>query len=273
MTEIVAQTNSRTGSVHEATAEIRYTKSIDETGWLMIRIDGAGNVSVPEYMKVVLTVKRDRNGKPTNENNERQFFVVMEGAYKGKMGSLSKGNAAKCLVRATRGNGARLVVKIIGRKRERSAPRGGEELNQLWAELSFDGQKARITLDSLDSENPPYRTYRETNSTSPYYGQDRKAVPLQKGTYKILTPEVAHPKEYTSFYRTEPGGFPGLRYDTVWFQLENPATQNSNFVHVGNLSEGCVTVYQLEEWNPLYKYLISNRIDKDAKYVGTITIE
>ncbi|MEJ7804691.1 MAG: hypothetical protein WKG03_02055 [Telluria sp.] len=63
------------------------------------------------------------------------------------------------------------------------------------------------------------------------------------------------------------------KYDTVWFAIEYAKTFNSNFVHVGNLSEGCVTMYELEKWNALYAYLISNRLDTEGKYVGSITIE
>lgn len=273
MTAITARTNPRPGSVHNGQVEIRYTQSIDETGWLLIRVDGIGNVVVPEFVKVVLTDKRDSAGNRTADNDKYQFFLITEGAYKDKLGSLKTVNAGKCLIKTTRGTGAKLVAKMTGRKWERSAPRRGEELNQLWADMSFDGKKTRVTLDSLDSENPPYKTYLEENRASRYYGQLRKAVPLPKGTYKILTPEIAHRRASTEFYRTEPGGYPGLRYDTVWFQIENAATENSNFVHVGNLSEGCVTVYQLEMWSAVYKYLISNRMDKDAKYVGTVTIE
>lgn len=32
-------------------------------------------------------------------------------------------------------------------------------------------------------------------------------------------------------------------------------------------------MYELEKWNALYAYLISNRLDAEGKYVGTVTIE
>lgn len=72
---------------------------------------------------------------------------------------------------------------------------------------------------------------------------------------------------------SRPGGYPGLKYHTVWFPVDYAGNYNSSFVHVGNISEGCVTTYQLEMWNPLYRYLISNRSDPEGMYVGTITIE
>ena len=74
-------------------------------------------------------------------------------------------------------------------------------------------------------------------------------------------------------YVVNPGGYPDLKHHTVWFPIEYDGNENSSFVHVGNVSEGCVTMYELKMWNPLYEYLISNRLDKDGKYVGTITIE
>jgi hypothetical protein len=83
----------------------------------------------------------------------------------------------------------------------------------------------------------------------------------------------AHNPDSTEFYVTYPGGNPDLKYHTVWFPIEYAATANSNFVHVGNISEGCVTIYDLTKWNDVYRYLISNRSDKEGKYVGIVTIE
>ena len=77
----------------------------------------------------------------------------------------------------------------------------------------------------------------------------------------------------TNFYVTNPGGYPDLKYHTVWLLIEYAPTQNSNFVHPGHLSEGYVTIHELRMGNPLYQYLISNRMDKEGKYVGTVTIE
>lgn len=97
--------------------------------------------------------------------------------------------------------------------------------------------------------------------------------PLPKGVYKILAPQNPKNPGYTLGYVNNPGGNPDLKYHTVWFPIEYAATHNSNFVHVGNLSEGCVTMYDLTMWNDLYIYLISNRLDKDGLYVGTVSIQ
>ena len=64
-----------------------------------------------------------------------------------------------------------------------------------------------------------------------------------------------------------------MKYHTVWFPIEYAPNHNSNFVHVGNVSEGCVTMYDLTQWNALYHYLISNRSDSEGIYVGTVNIK
>jgi hypothetical protein len=144
--------------------------------------------------------------------------------------------------------------------------RSSDGIEVHFATLMFQGHSATITLDS-DVD------YEESNANSPYVGQIRHSKPLPKGTYKIMTPQFPKEAKYTSFYVTRPGGYPDLKNHTVWFPIEYAPTNNSNFVHVGNLSEGCVTMYELKMWNPLYLYLIKNRLDKEGKYVGTVTID
>jgi hypothetical protein len=250
------RTNPTPNSTVTVTVKTRYTKGIDTTGWLHVKLEPSGVAAyVPEFVRVEIAKEADRT-----------FFLIREGRYKGKLASLSKANAEKCLVDVKRGPGAKLVVKMgSGYQSVYSKPRRGSN-NQLISTLTFAGKSATVTLDS-DVD------FTETNRASPLFGQVLHSKPLPKGTYKIMLPESAKGPEFTSFYRTSAGGFPGLKYDTVWFAIEYPKTYNSNFVHVGNLSEGCMTMYELEKWNPLYEYLISNRLDSEGKYVGTLTIE
>jgi hypothetical protein len=251
-----ATTNRRVGSQHLVTVDVKtlYTKSIDESGWLLVKLASGEKVGIPEFVKVGV-IKTD----------DRTHFVIFEGLYKGKKASLSVENAKKCLINTKRGNGAKLVAKIIGRKVTVSVIRNNEKRNQLWATLEFDGKKASVTLDS-DVD------YWEKNPELVKKPEIRHSKPLPEGTYKILAPSLQMNSANTGFYATHAAGFPGLKYHTAWFPIEYAPTKNSNFVHVGNLSEGCVTIYELFMWNPLYKYLISNRSDKEGKYVGTITI-
>ena len=223
---------------------------------LTVKIEPSGTAAyLPEFVKVVISKETDRT-----------FFLIREGRYKGQTASLSKENAPKCLVDVKRGAGAKLIAKMgAGYQVLYSKPKG-ETNKQLISTLTFNGMSATITLDS-DVD------YREDNVASPFFGQMRHSKPLPKGQYRIMAPESAKAKKFTFFYRDHPGGNPDLKYDTVWFPIEYAATSNSNFVHVGNLSEGCVTMYELGKWNALYLYLISNRLDAEGKYVGTISIE
>ncbi|MBF7690859.1 hypothetical protein [Acinetobacter pollinis] len=254
MTTNVGITNRRENSAQQASFSVRYTRSIDTNGWLKVRLEPNGEfIYLCEYTKVL--IQRSYEG--------RTFFLINEGIYANKTASLSNSNSSKCLISYKRGIGATLNVKVVGRKNERSLIRN-ENLDQLFAELSFNGVKARITLDSGVH-------YRETNRNSPSFGQVKQSQPLPKGIYNIMAPDYAKDAAMTAFYRTSPNGFSGLQYDTAWFPIEYAPTHNSNFVHVGHLSEGCITCYEVQKWNDLYQYLITNRTP-DGKYVGKLII-
>lgn len=92
------------------------------------------------------------------------------------------------------------------------------------------------------------------------------------GTHSILTPDYSHKLISTEGYAA---ATPGMVGNDVWFPIGiNASLQNSSrYVHVGNLSEGCVTVYQLERWSALYTYLISHRVPGSAgKRVGSLVV-
>ena len=249
-------TNATPNSVVKVPVKTRYTKAADSTGWLHVKLEPSGTAGfLPEFVKVQISKETDRT-----------YFLIREGRYKGQMASLKKENATKCLVDVKRGAGAKLVAKMGSGYQELFSKPKNQTNKQLISTLTFDGKSATITLDSNVK-------FRETNKASPLFDQILQSKPLPKGVYKILAPESAKAANFTDFYRTRPGGEPDLKYDTVWFAIEYAATHNSNFVHVGNLSEGCVTMYELGKWNALYAYLISNRLDAEGKYVGKITIE
>jgi hypothetical protein len=61
----------------------------------------------------------------------------------------------------------------------------------------------------------------------------------------------------------------------VWFPigLSGAPTNSSRYIHVGHLSEGCVTVHDLPKWSALYTYLISHRIPgSTGKQVGWLKV-
>lgn len=248
-------TNNTANSVQRATFETKYTRSIDTSGWLKVKLEPSGEFAfVCEYTKVI--IQRKQGG--------RTYFLIKEGRYANQSASLSDANVARCLVSYTRGTGATLTVVKQGRLRERSSIRN-IEWNQLFATLNFNGQTARITIDSDVN-------YRETNRNSPDFGQIKHSQPLPDGTYRILSPYTAGDPRATGYYRDHPNGYSNLQYDTVWFPIEYAPTYNSNFVHIGHLSEGCITCYEIQKWNDLYQYLITNRSDQDGEYVGTLII-
>lgn len=259
------RTNQQANSQQVAKGKVRYAKSVDATGWLWVKLYPYKNpktddVYLCEFTKVLLL-----NAPKGLEKSGKTFFKILEGPYARKIATLSNGNVGKCLIQTTRLLGAKLDVKIIARTKMFSKPRG-EEYNQLMAIMHFNGKKTYITLDSQV-------LYHETNRNSPNYGTVQNSNPLPIGTYKIRTPEYPKEKEMTSFYRTSNGGYPDLKYDTVWFPVEYSANQNSSFVHVGHLSDGCVTVYQIQNWNSIYSYLIKNRLDEAGEYVGILEIQ
>jgi len=50
---------------------------------------------------------------------------------------------------------------------------------------------------------------------------------------------------------------PGLRDDQVWFPIRHG--DNSRYIHVGNVSEGCVTVLDIGRWPGVHEALVSHR--------------
>ncbi|MDI2113899.1 hypothetical protein [Commensalibacter nepenthis] len=255
MTGRTATTNRDPNSSQTAVFEVRYTKAADKTGWLWIKLENdpepTVKKTVSEYTKV--TIQKKEGG--------RTYFLIQEGRYANQVGSLSDANVSKCLIPFKRGNGAVLNVKKIGRKIEKS-PFFPRPYNQLFSTLSFNGKTARITIDSdVDFE--------ERNPASPNNGKILHSKPLPDGKYKILAPTYSGNPDFTIGYRA---AYPNLKADTVWFHIEYAPTYNSNFVHVGNLSEGCITCYEISKWNDLYDYLITNRLDSKGKYIGTLII-
>ncbi len=67
----------------------------------------------------------------------------------------------------------------------------------------------------------------------------------------------------------------GCAGNDVWFPigLRGSAQNSSRYIHIGHLSEGCVTVYQLTQWLALYTYLISHRTPGTAgRRIGSMLV-
>ena len=114
-----------------------------------------------------------------------------------------------------------------------SEARGGQKLDQQMAMLEVAGIRVEVTMNSV---------------------WDGVYTPMPMGEYAVLVPDAPHRQDMTRFYRRVA---PGVRFDQVWFPIKY--RDNSRFVHVGNLSEGCTTVLDLARWPDIHEALVSHR--------------
>jgi hypothetical protein len=77
----------------------------------------------------------------------------------------------------------------------------------------------------------------------------------------------SHDGNMTTFYRNVAKG---LKHDQVWFPIQYG--DNSRYVHVGNVSDGCATVVDLNAWAAICDALISHR-SADGRYVGLLIVK
>jgi hypothetical protein len=220
----------------------KYTRRPDSTGWLSVRLTSTGQLAaLCEYTQVDVT--REAGG--------RTYFKIVDGYVSvGEEASLTSLNAARYLSAAGPSGIASLVVTYVGTPVEEVSRFKGR-LTQQWADLSFDGQTARVTLNSV-------------------WGGVYS--PIAEGTHAILAPDYSHAAISTAGYAA---ATPGMVGNDVWFPVGvGGSMQNSSrYIHVGHLSEGCVTVYQLERWTALYNYLISHRVPATAgQRVGSMVV-
>ena len=238
---IKAKTNTDTGSRQQVNP-VRFIKSTKDgdgtdSGWLRVSLDTSKSASLCERTKIQIT----------NSKEGRTYFRIMDGSFKGQLASLTDGNAKLYLSGekpTISSSGALVEVTYSGEKREiYSAIRG--KVVQIPARLSFMGNTATVSLTTVLAKS---------------------LNPLPDGTYNILVPDVPHDKDYTEQYKP---AYPALKCHQVWFPIEYQT--NNRYVHVGAISEGCVTVLDLNLWNQIYDYLISHR-QADPRYVGKLII-
>lgn len=207
----------------------KYTRRAEPSGWLSVRlVRGDDLVALCEYTKV--QVLRESGG--------RTFFRIADGAISvGSEASLKTENAAKYLVDQGPAGAATVVATYKGAPVDAYSRFKGT-LKQQFANLAFDGKTATVTLNSV---------------------WDGRFTPIPAGTHAILAPDYSHQKISTAPYAA---ATPGMVGNDVWFPigLNGTLQSSSRYVHVGNLSDGCVTMYQLERWTALYEYLISHRV-------------
>jgi hypothetical protein len=222
---------------------IKYTRRPDDSGWLAILLSSNNQrASLCEYTKV--EIRREQGG--------RVFFKVADGnsGYVGDEASLKKENADKYLVDGAPSAAATVMVRYLGTPTEEDSPFKGH-LKQQWAEVSFNGNKAQVTLNSV---------------------WDGTYTPIPAGTHMIMAPDTSHGNISTAGYRQ---ATPGLRCTDVWFpiQLAGTSGNSSRYIHAGHLSEGCVTFHELTKWNAVYDYLIASRVpNSNGTLVGNLIV-
>lgn len=128
-------------------------------------------------------------------------------------------------------------MSALGQVQALTGPGIRRRLLQQWADETFDGITARVTLNSI---------------------WNRDFTPIPPGTHAILAPDRSHGNISTAGYVS---AAPGMHGNDVWFPigLNGAATPSGRYIHVGHLSEGCITQHDLTQWSAIYDYLISSR--------------
>ena len=202
----------------------------EPAGWLRVRLEPTGTDEfLCEFTRVIVT----------GEKAGRTYFNITEGNRSvGQAASVSTANADRYLGHRRPGGSATLTVKYIGTPVSALASVRGDTLVQQWADLTFAGTTVRVTLNSL---------------------WNQQYTPIAPGVHAILAPDRSHANIPTTMYVK---ATPGMIGNDIWFPIGlNGTLQNSSrYIHVGQLSEGCVTVYELQKWSALYQYLISHRV-------------
>ncbi|WP_233862697.1 hypothetical protein [Paraburkholderia adhaesiva] len=260
-----AATNQIQNSSHVVIGETRYVKLTSfRSKWLTVLLSNEGApgkpVSICEYTKTIII----------NSQNGYTFFKIADGnsEYVGKVACISDDNVDKYLLKNPPSAAkATLLVQYSNMEtRTKSLPRrdpgyGGhrdEILDQQWGVASIPGNSSiKVTLNSV-------------------WGQ--KYSPIPRGVHRIMAPENPHNSNMTDFYvkYAKDHGVGEVIADQVWFPIELKGTSgnSSRYVHIGNLSEGCVTVYDLNRWSDVYVFLISHRIPETrGKYVGYLEVK
>jgi hypothetical protein len=226
-----------------AVGQIKYARRASGPGWLRIGLASGNFGFLCEYTRVELT----------REENGRVYFKVVDGYIcVGQEASLGKENAEQYLSDIGPQGSAIVNVRYVGEPSYEISPFKGRLLQQ-WGELSVPGVvTAQITLSSK---------------------VDREWTPIPTGRHLILAPDGSHALHAsTAGYAM---ATPGMVGNDIWFPigLNGGHVNSTRYIHVGHLSEGCVTIHELTKWTTLYKYLISHRVPGSmGKSVGQLVV-
>lgn len=226
------------GTTNLKAGTILYVNKVDIHGWLRVLTQTNKDAFLPEYTKVQVIETK----------NVRTYFKVMDGLNKGMHASLKDFNAKEHLGHTSPLQTGAIITVKYGEFKDTVSIARNETRKQQTATLTVDGISALVTLNT--PLKPPQHLF----------------TPLPVGTYKVGLPTPTHDRAMTNGYRNVQ---PDLISDQIWFPIEYG--NNSRFIHLGNLSEGCVTVMALDKWNAIYKAIISHRVP-GTNYIGQIII-
>ena len=250
------RSSSQTNSTHTSVTSIRIDEGIryvriapPSDGWVGALNSSKVRIPLCEYTKIKLLDKRDG----------RIFFRLLDGnsGHVGEILSMKESGAIEHFFRGKRGGG--ITIKIQNFSFEEyvySIQRNNQELIQCSGELKYEDLIIPITLS--------------TRSLDGYY----KDKPLPVGTYNIMAPDYPHSGSYSRFYRQD--RMTG-QFDLVWFPIE--FEENTRYLHMGHISDGCVTVTNINNWESLYHKIIHSRSDGNitdipggGKYIGKLIV-
>lgn len=215
----------------------KYVKT-DDSGWVLAKPSTGSNISLCAYTKTSFVREKD----------ERTYFTINDGTHKNKIVSMQSSNYKNYLSNKagdTPKNSGAVLTVTYGKRMQVYSQARRQTLDQQLATLRYGSKTAQVTLNSV---------------------WDQGFTPIPVGEYKIQIPDTPHDADMTNFYRNVEKN---LRCDQVWFPIEYG--NNSRYVHVGNLSDGCVTVMDLGKWNEIYQYLIEQRTSE--KHVGKLIVK
>ena len=227
--------------------EFRYINKVGDDGWVNGKSSTGMLLPLCMYTKVSVAILK-KDGKTTVESKDgRVSFKVLDGTHAGKVLTMSEENAKIYLGLTAPKAGAVTVTVTYGKYVEGwvSAARGGQKLDQQFATLKLGSISAQATMNTVWNGG---------------------FFPLPAGSYKIMAPDAPHDGNMTTFYRSVAKG---LKHDQVWFPIQYG--DNSRYVHVGNVSDGCTTVVDLNAWAAICDALISHR-SADGRYVGQLLV-
>ena len=208
-----------------ATGPLRYVNEIASDGWLQAR---------SEVSHTLIPLAKYTAVRIDDAQADRTTFTVMDGPQAGKRLSLTTSNAKRYLgTTAPAQSPAKLEVTYGAYVPKWHSVARSQDLDQQMATLKIDAISVQVTMN--------------TNWGGSFY-------PLPPGEYDVLVPDGPHSADMTHYYRKT---YKDLVYDQVWFPIKYK--DNSRFVHIGNVSDGCVTVLDMNQWAAIHEAIISHR--------------